>query len=127
MQEFIEIPKSQWEKLKAKPKNLVQVFLNDEFLVQVYDEIEINITRLSINKVQKDGDNWQDGITWEELQEIKRLVGYGDKCAVEIFPPDNDLVNVSNMRHLWLVEPPQFMWKKPTTRMATLTIPHYNC
>lgn len=44
--------------------------------------------------------------------QVKRLVGYADKCAIEIYPPDQDIVNVANMRHLWVVDMPDFAWKK---------------
>lgn len=69
--------------------------------------------RLSINKTSHNGDTWDDNITWDELQKIKNECGYGDACAVEIFPPDESVVNVANMRHLWLLpEPPSFMWNR---------------
>jgi len=49
----------------------------------------------------------------EALQEIKSAVGYGDRDAVEIFPAQKDLVNVANMRHLWIVpESIPFAWRK---------------
>ena len=112
MKKFTEVPKEQWQKQKFIPKNLAWVYKNDEFLVQVFDEVELNITRLSINRVIRLGKRWDDGITWDELQEIKRLLGLGDKCAVEIYPPEKDVVNVANMRHLWITEPPYFMWSK---------------
>lgn len=115
MKPFFEVPKSQWQRQKFIPKNISEVYCNDEFLVQVYDEVELNLTRISVNKVTRSDKRWDDGITWDELQEIKRLLGYGDKCAVEIYPPDDDLVNVANMRHLWFTEPPYFMWKKDKT------------
>ncbi len=50
-------------------------------------------------------------MTWEELQEIKRQVGIGDFFAVEIFQRDKDIVNVANMRHLWVLpDPLDFGW-----------------
>lgn len=44
-----------------------------------------------------------DGITWDDLQWIKRAAGYGDREAVEVYPLDDDVVNVANMRHLWIL------------------------
>ena len=56
---------------------------------------------------------WKDGISWDALQEIKSAVGYGDRDAVEIFPAQKDLVNVANMRHLWIVpESIPFAWRR---------------
>jgi hypothetical protein len=52
-----------------------------------------------------------DGIAWEDLQRLKAEIGKGDYCAVEIYPRDRDLVNVANMRHLWLLpEVPGYCW-----------------
>lgn len=62
--------------------------------------------RLSINRIRRNARTWDDKLTWDELQQIKSDVGYGDWYAIEIFPPDSDVVNVANMRHLWLCNPP---------------------
>lgn len=59
------------------------------------------------------GDSWVDNITWDELMQIKREIGLGDRDAVEIFPADKDIVNVANMRHLWVTASPvMFAWRK---------------
>jgi len=51
--------------------------------------------------------------SWDELMQIKRQCGYGDACACELLPPDKDIVNVANMRHIFIMDtPPQFLWKK---------------
>ena len=65
------------------------------------------------NKVIKGEPIWDDGISWDQIQEIKSLVGYGDKWAVECFPPDQEVVNVANMRHIWILNnPPEYGWHK---------------
>ncbi len=57
---------------------------------------------------------WKDKITWDELQRIKSEIGRGEQWAVELFPADSQVVNVANMRHLWLLtKPPEFRWKTP--------------
>lgn len=43
----------------------------------------------------------QDGISWDALQQIKNDVLGEDVLAVEIYPPQDDVVNRTNMRHLW--------------------------
>lgn len=88
-----------------------KVYKNDEFLVQIFN-IDGEPTRLTVNKVKRKGNNWADGITWDQLMHVKRLVGYADMCAIEIYPLDQDIVNVANMRHLWVVDMPDFAWKK---------------
>lgn len=58
-------------------------------------------------------------ITWDELQVIKRDVGRGDRCAVEVYPEDRHLVDVAEMRHLWiLAERPAFAWTRQTQVVA---------
>lgn len=84
-----------------------------KFLVQLFKEG--NNFRLSVNrcKIDKKG-QWVGDITWDELMECKRQCGYGSLWATEVYPPDDQIVNVANMRHLFLVnEPPQYAWKKP--------------
>lgn len=44
-------------------------------------------------------------LSWEELQEGKRDLGFGDCLAVEIYPPDAEVVNEANIRHLWVLPP----------------------
>lgn len=45
----------------------------------------------------------RDGIPWDDLQVLKGHAGYGDREAVEIYPPDARVVNQANMRHLWVL------------------------
>lgn len=77
--------------------------------------------RLSVCRAELDDDfRWKDGITWEELQQIKSECGFHDEWAVEVFPPDREVVNVANMRHLWMLrtdggdegEQPEYGWKR---------------
>lgn len=78
-------------------KYLVQLFKEDS--QQFPGAVRLSICRTKLNP----GLGWIDGITWEELQAIKSEIGHGDDYAVEIYPPDKDVVNVANMRHLWLI------------------------
>lgn len=56
---------------------------------------------------------WADGISWDELMRIKSEVGYKDSWAVEVYPSDSHVINVANMRHLFLLkEKPDFAWEK---------------
>lgn len=93
-----------------KPNAPTEAYKNDEFLVQIFRECGKPL-RITVNKIKRKGNTWADGITWDELMHIKRMIGFRDKCAVEIYPPDNDIVNVANMRHLWIVDMPDYAWK----------------
>lgn len=89
-----------------------RVWQSKKYLVQAYSESN-GIVRLSINRTTRHAGNWNDKLTWDELQDIKRDVGFGDFMAVEIYPRDKDIVNVANMRHLWVLPLPlSFGWKE---------------
>lgn len=83
-----------------------------EFLVQAFAEAG-GIVRLSVNRTHVDPATmrWLDGIVWDELQALKSEAGYGDREAVEIYPPDSSVVNVGSLRHLWVLpERMPFSW-----------------
>lgn len=87
----------------------IEVWRSNRFAVQIYNEspVRLSIVRTAI---KKDG-NWKEGISWEELQEIKNQCGYTNQTAIELFPPEKHLVNVANIRHLWIIPDPEFMWR----------------
>lgn len=91
----------------------VEVWCSRDYLAQVYVE-ESGGVRVTINRVRQIGGDWADNIPWEHMQRIKKEIGLGDRWAVECFPPDRDLVNCANMRHLWvLAEKPPYGWARP--------------
>lgn len=89
---------------------------NNRFMVQVYVE-NVQVTRLSIcrTEINAAGD-FPDKVSWDELQGIKDQLGYQEQWAVEVYPPTSDIVNVANMRHLWVLKGivPGFGWSKRT-------------
>lgn len=96
------------------PDGLVNVWRSRDFLVQEYSS-ENSPRRLAICRTSVDTDigRWQDGITWDDIQRLKREAGYGNIDAVEIYPNDRDIVNVAAIRHIWLMdEPIAFAWRK---------------
>ncbi|KKC63177.1 hypothetical protein WG82_13345 [Citrobacter amalonaticus] len=107
-----QVPKESWPVRCHDPKRS-NVWVNSYFLVQEFQE-ENGVIRLSVNTTSMaNSGRWKDGISWDALQEIKNAVGYEDRDAVEIYPAQKDVVNVANMRHLWLVnEPLTFAWRK---------------
>ena len=100
-----------------------EVWRSSGFLLQVYYERD-GIERLTVCRAAVDvSGNWRSEITWDELQRLKRECGRGDRYAVELFPADADVVNVSNMRHLWvLLEPPPFAWRDSKTISASTDV-----
>lgn len=99
-----EIPRSEWP---ASASDQRRVLRSRDFLVQEYAATAPAMARLSICRTSLNASGeWDDGITWDELQRIKRECGYGDSDAIEIYPSDLDVVNVANMRHLWIMAAP---------------------
>jgi hypothetical protein len=105
------IPRHEWPGTRTDDVRL-RVWRSRNFLVQEFEAKAPALIRLSINRTTLFGDRWDDNITWDELQHIKAECGYHDCTAVEVFPPDRAVVNVANMRHLWvLAERMPFEWK----------------
>jgi hypothetical protein len=115
---FSQVHPSEWPVIKDETSTMLAVWRSRCFLVQV--KLENGVTRLSINRTELDSTgNWRDGITWDELQEIKNSIGFGNCHAVEIYPAACDLVNVANIRHLWILEQPlPFIWRNATKSHA---------
>lgn len=91
----------------------LRMWRNRRFLVQLFQDD--GYERLSINRAALDSatGRWVDGITWDELMFCKRAVGFGDRWAVEAYPPDAEVVNVASIRHLFLLPAaPEWAWTK---------------
>ncbi len=102
---LIKVPKEKWGNIQCNLKTLLEVWRSRKYLVQVFTENN-NVIRLSINITQMEKGRWIQGISWDCLQAIKRDIGYKDSYAIEIFPRDKDIVNVANIRHLWILPEP---------------------
>lgn len=110
-----KIPEEEWRRASFVPDGLIKVFRSRDFHVQVYSAQAPAIYRITVGRTVLDADlvRWRDGITWDDLQRIKRECGFGSYHAVELFPADCDLVNVANLRHLWILhDPPAFAWRR---------------
>ena len=111
--ELAEVPVGEWPgHLVGLSTSPARVWRSRDFLVQLYTHE--GTPRLSVNRTSMGGNGrWLDGITWDQLQEVKRQAGFGDRWAVEVFPADESLVDVANCRHLWLLDgPPSFAWQR---------------
>lgn len=105
-----QIPYHQWAQIdhsrESDRPERIEVWRSNRFLVQVFQEKD-EVLRVSCNRSRlMRGGSFSDGITWDELQLIKREIGRGDAYAIEVFPPDKYLVNIANMRHLWILPKP---------------------
>lgn len=110
---LVPVPHEQWPEGSGR-KMPTEIWRSRNFLLQVFPWSD-SVVRLSICRtaIQRDG-NWQQEITWDELQDLKRQCGMGDHDAVEIYPADSDVVNVANMRHLWVLKDHDldFIWRR---------------
>lgn len=108
--QLVEIAREDWPDVWMPP-GIQRVWRDRRYLVQ--QNLDRGMVRLSVNVVAAKSslERWVDGIPWDDLQRIKNQCGYADACAVELFPPEAKVVNVANLRHLWILpEPPAFMW-----------------
>lgn len=110
--DLAEVPLGDWpDSVRRHPDRPIRVLRSRDFLVQVF--IDRSHVRLSVCRTSHNGDRWEDRISWDDLQRLKREAGYGDMWAVEVYPVDDETVNVANMRHLWLLdEAPGYAWRK---------------
>lgn len=107
-----EIPRAAWP--SEGPSSLLSVWRSKDYMVQVFNAPAPALVRMSVNRTTMGITGWKDGISWDDLQRLKLECGYGDQDAVEVFPKQRDIVNVANMRHLWImVDPLDFIWRKP--------------
>lgn len=106
---LVEVPRSDWP--LQIPPGLMRAWRSRDFLVQLYRSPEPAIWRLSVNRTSISGERWRDGISWDELQRLKAEAGFSHTWAVEVYPSAESVVNVGNLRHLWLLpEPPPYAW-----------------
>lgn len=109
------VPLTEFPSLAEQPDQPIMAWRSRKYLVQLWLEPTATyplLLRLSICRVKIGNDGkWQDGLTWEELQQIKADVGYDDWYGMEIYPQAKQVVNVANFRHLWLLpEPLEIGW-----------------
>ncbi len=117
--ELTPVPESEWPAPRDGHQRPVALWRSKRFLVQVFQEDEDSL-RLSVVRVTMGADgHWEDGISWDELQLIKRGCGYGDWYGVEVYPRDRDIVIDGKMRHLWIFSTPiPIGWFKDGTPRA---------
>lgn len=96
-----------------RARGCIAALRNRWFLVQVFVEPS-GYTRLSVNRTSLTGDarRWADGITWDELMVAKAAAGYAARWCVEAYPPDDAVIDIANIRHLFVLdEAPPWAWK----------------
>lgn len=109
----------EWQEATVLPKNKPESISDEDWsrYLKYRDEIRVwinDIYQVAENEVTDDtGAKWiwlsikrRDKKTvhdWRHLQRIKNeLVGY-EREAIEIYPPDSQLVDEANQYHLWVM------------------------
>lgn len=95
--EFTTVPPHRWPTGITIPEGLFCLLQNGHLLVFLCERPG----GLTLMMVQRR--NGKDGLLWDDLQWVKDAVGLGDHEAIEIYPRGSDLVNVANIRHLWVL------------------------
>lgn len=112
---LVQVPPAAWAALRNDTKfPPAQIWRSRGFLVQIFQEPE-GIERLSvIRTIHLGTEGWADNITWDELQRLKAECGRGHRWALEVYPKESEIVNVTNMRHIWVLpvgQAPGFAWR----------------
>lgn len=86
---------------EKKPTGMRFAFVNNVYWVQIYE----NLTDLGAVYQMMIGrhDHREICVPWGHLQKIKNDLGYEDRDAIECFPRTGHLVDVENIRHLWIM------------------------
>jgi hypothetical protein len=110
-----EIPREDWPLMAQFEVEALRVWRSADYLAVLYRQMADGNVRLTVNSVRrtacrkrydKGGTDWRDGITWDELQRIKNECLGNDVWCVEVYPAQDKLVDVANMRHLWVLDGP---------------------
>ncbi len=105
------VPRNQWPE-EGRVDSMIEVWISSRYLAQVFSEGN-DVFRISVNRtILDEHGQWQQNLSWDELMEVKRQIGRGESYAVEVLPPDADIVNVANMRHFWILPVPVCGWKR---------------
>lgn len=103
------VPPAAWPSTTGP--NVLQIWRSNKYLATAY--LDQQVVRLTVCRTQLDDQgDWLSGIGWDDLQRIKNECGFADFDAVEVYPAAKDVVDVANMRHLWILgEPCAFAWR----------------
>lgn len=101
-----EVPKERWPIFPAMESIPLKCWMSNDYLAVLYEQRYDGNKRLTVNSTRGNGKSFRDGITWDELYRIKNECLGEDVWCIESYPSADKLVNVSNQRHLFIVENP---------------------
>jgi hypothetical protein len=98
---------SEWERLplpdlRVYPglRNVIEVWKNNLFIVQVTREQTAwgDVDRLLVRR-----NDATPVRSWSDLQRVKNELRGPERLAVEVFPPESQLVDDAHIYHLWVL------------------------
>ena len=101
-----EVPREQWPFMTEMESMPLRVWISNDYLAVLYEQRYDGNKRLTVNSTRGNGKSFRDGITWDELYRIKNECLGEDVWCLESYPSADKLVNVSNQRHLFVLESP---------------------
>jgi hypothetical protein len=116
-----EIPKDDLARMKADTLGAtpIRCWRSRHFIATLWLQpcagFPNTVRRLTIHRasITPDGE-WKDGIAWTELERIKNECGFAGEWAVECYPPADQVIDIANMRHLFLpflhAQVPEYGW-----------------
>ena len=87
----------------SHPQDIEHIYRSKKYTVIVWNVPAGKKLSISRNEWDSHTGRYKDQITWDEIMEIKRQVGFGEQNAVEFYPPDSEVINIANVRHIWIL------------------------
>ena len=79
------------------PCGIIAAWMNNHISVQMFDVPGLECVLLSFRRHD------EQPLSWDEIQDAKNQTIGNAEMAFELYPPACDVVDVANMRHLWVV------------------------
>ncbi len=90
-----------WLRHAAAMGDLLEAWRNNIYAVQVFARARINAPSVKHLAIRRhDGDEVHG---WSDLQRIKNEIVGPDFAALEVYPPESDVVDQANMRHVFVL------------------------
>jgi hypothetical protein len=90
--------------LLGKTLNTWSLFTNDLFIVTLVPFVcDLGRCYHLVMRSKPDGANAMVALTWARKQRIKSALAGPEALAVEVFPPESELVDQADAYHLWVL------------------------
>lgn len=89
-----------WARMRVRVGDLAYVVKNNIFIVQVYRRQTARGVALQLAVRRNDEEEIRG---WDDLQRVKNEIAGPERTAIEIFPPEAEVMDQANMRHLFVL------------------------